>query len=153
MPTSLLLSCQSQVLENSQPPPACACVCEGKWEGDNLCMRKCVWSHNAAVELNREHSQLSDVSFSNCCRTGKVETCPYTWYSMTTWAVGSSSWIAPLKIRMSVTLWVYWFGCVWVWGVSAGADYISLLREPQEAYFESLCEFQGSRTAKWMCYQ
>lgn len=34
--------------------------------------------HSAATELNREHSQLSDVSFSNCCRTGKVETCPYT---------------------------------------------------------------------------
>lgn len=47
MPTSSGLSCQSQVLENTPTPPACACVCEGKW--DNLCVNA-ERSHNAAEQ-------------------------------------------------------------------------------------------------------
>lgn len=47
----------------------------------------CVWSgrgdHFACVNARWSHTLLSDLSFSNCCRKGKVETCPYTWYNNT----------------------------------------------------------------------
>lgn len=152
MPTSLVLSWQSQVLENSQSPPACACACEGKRERGNLCMRR---PHSTAAELNREHSQLSDVSFSNCCRTGKVETCPYSWYIMTTWAVGSSSWIAPLKSG-----WVWLCGCIdlgvfGLWGGSAGAE---STQRTTSLFLKALVRFRGlelanERLIKWMCYR
>lgn len=81
MPTSLGLSCHSQVLENSTS----ICV----WESDNIFMRK-KWgghTHSMAAELNREHSQLSVWVFPKGCSTEKVETCPYTWHMVTVWAV------------------------------------------------------------------
>lgn len=124
MPTSLVLSCQSQMLENSQSPPVGACVC-GKWGGgDHLCACKC----EAVTQRGRASWTGSTVSFSNCGvgRKGRNMTLNMTRRDCTScWKQRLNS---SLKVRISVTLWLHRFGRVLGPG-SLGVDWFSRRRE------------------------
>lgn len=110
MPTSSVLSCQSQVLENTPTPPACACVFEGKW--DNLCVNA-ERSHNEAEQRAQSAAWCEFFQLLQESKGRRViqHDCTSRWKQQQQLLLNSS-----FDIRMSVTLWVYRLGCVRVLG-------------------------------------